>query len=292
MIQSKKRRQAPPDKVAADHFHWKITECMGKQHPVYKEYCELLQNFRDDLQRRGMEQSGPGSRNRKRAFWETGSANKVVKVAHPQVVPVAQVAGTAPPSESPVVGSNEDRLRGLTYKNAWHYLEEVGPTVNDIVEVHPDKEAKRAGQRWFMIVKKAKIIEVMGKPCIESCRWCKTDTLEPCQKFKESTLCRVESVKAYGVREAPIFDTVRSLTSVKPTPTPTQTQVSACNSDSDVPISSGAARPKVTNDQVLAFVQGISGQSQSQRTSARPKPLVQEVCDGDEYCVCPKCSGY
>jgi hypothetical protein len=178
-----------------------------------------------------------------------------------------------------------------------HYLEQIGPTVNDIVEVWPDLKAQRAGQRWFMIVKKAKRITFQGKECIESCRWCKTNTLEPCNTYKEVTLCKIENVKAYGVREAPIFSIVRSIAPVKPMPTPVQTQdKESSSSDSDAPISRGAVRlakemaaaakkPKVTvtNDQVLAAVQ---------RMSTRPKPQVSQECDGDAYCICPKCTGY
>ena len=218
----------------------------------------------------------------------------VLKVARPSRVP-----GTAPSNLPFEDVFNEDRARGMSGKNAWHYLEQIGPTVNDILEIWPDLKAQRAGQRWFMIVKKAKKITVQGKECIESCRWCKTNTLEPCNIYKEVELCRIENVKAYGVREAPIFANVRSIAPVKPTPTPTQTQIRvvSSSSDSDAPISSGAKRlaremaaaaaaakkPKVTQQQVLAAVQ---------RMSARPKPQAHEVCDGEWDCPCSKCFGY
>ena len=199
---------------------------------------------------------GAGTRNRTQAFWERGS-KKIATVPRPpdDSLPVAKkqrpsrVPGTVPPFRKGDVfydGLNESRFRGLNGKNAWHYIENVGPTVNDIVEVHPDKEAKRAGQRWFMIVKKANVIEHMGKPCIELCRWCKTDTLEPCNLYKEPELCRIECVIAYGVREAGVFDTVRNVTSAKLTPTLTQQQVTAAkdaessSSDSDAPITKAA----------------------------------------------------
>jgi hypothetical protein len=204
-----------------------------------------------------------------------------------KVARLSRVPGIAPPRDDICDdGLNQSRICGLSGKNAWHYLENVGPTVNDIVEVHPDIVAKRAGQRWFMIVKKANVIQCMGKPCIELCRWCKTDTLEPCKEYKEPELCRIESVKAYGVREAPIFANVRSIAAVKPTPTQTQVTVESSSSDSDAKEMAAAAaakRPKVTTTHVLAAVQ---------RMSARPKPQVQEVCDGDEFCVCSKCLGY
>ncbi len=233
----------------------------------------------------------------------------VPKVARPspgtalscEVARPSRVPGTAPSNLPFEDVLNEDRARGLFGKNAWHYLEQIGPTVNDILEIWPDLKAQRAGQRWFMIVKKAKKITVQGKECIESCRWCKTNTLEPCNTYKEVTLCRIETVKAYGVREAPIFANVRSIAPVKPTPTPTQPQITveSSSSDSDAPISiisSGAKRvaremaaaaaakkPKVTQKQVLAAVQ---------RMSERSKPQVSEECDGDAYCACSKCLGY
>jgi hypothetical protein len=296
-----KNRKAAPDKVAADQFHWQITECLGKQHAVYKEYCDTLKNFRDDLQRRGIEHSGAGKRNRTRAYWERGTTNKIDKVAQTQVAPVLKVARpsrvpeTAPSNLPFEDGLNEDRARGLSGKNAWHYLEQIGPTVNDILEIWPDLKAQRAGQRWFMIVKKAKKITVQGKECIESCRWCKTNTLEPCNTYKEVTLCRIENVKAYGVREAPIFANVRSIAPVIPTPTPTKPQITveSSSSDSDSPISSGAKKlaremaaakkSKVSQKQVLAAVQ---------RMSERTKPQVSEECAGDAYCLCSKCAGY
>ena len=94
------RRQAPPDKVAADQLHWQITECLSKQNPVYKEYCEILKNFRDDLVRRGVfEQSGTGNRNRTQAFWERGS-KKIGTVPRPPVDP-PPVAKKARPSRVP-----------------------------------------------------------------------------------------------------------------------------------------------------------------------------------------------
>jgi hypothetical protein len=148
-----------------------------------------------------------------------------------------------------------------------------------------------------MIVKKANVIQHMGKPCIELCRWCKTDTLQPCNLYKEPELCRVECVIAYGVREAGIFDTVRNVTSAKLTPTLTQQQVTAAkdaessSSDSDAPITkaaiamakASAARPRVqpvvSNELVLNTVRRF----QAQR---------EEVCDGPPYCICRKCTGY
>ena len=73
-----------------------------------------------------------------------------------------------------------------------------------------------------MIVKKAKMITVDGKEFIESCRWCKTNTLQPCNIFKDVTPCRLENVIAYGVRDAPIF---RDLVTVQTAAPPVSNEV-------------------------------------------------------------------
>jgi hypothetical protein len=242
-------------------------------------------------------------------------------VVAPVVPKVARPSpGTAPSSEvtlyngkkTPAASQSQEiqnRLLGLTGKRARLYIQQTGPTVDDIVEIHPDDKARRAGQRWFMIVKKAKMITVEGKECIESCRWCQTNTLQPCTIWKEGTHCRLENVRAYGVRDAPIFkDLVTVQTAVPRTVVLAKVaqlnqlvtaakDVESSSSDSDAPISSGAKRlaremaaaaaaakkPKVTQQQVLAAVQ---------RISARTKPQVSEECDGGAYCCCSKCAGY
>ena len=77
-----------------------------------------------------------------------------------------------------------------------------------------------------MIVKKAKLVLVHEKISVEACRWCKTNTLQPCPNFKEPAHCHLENVKAYGVREAPIFKDVASeptaAAAVPPVPSPAQ----------------------------------------------------------------------
>jgi hypothetical protein len=227
------RRQAPPDKTAADNLHWQVTECLGKQHAVYKEYCAVIKNFRDDLQRRGIEHSGSGKRDRTRAFWESGTGQKIDKVA--KVTADTDNPGEAPAAfpptlSAPASATPHDRTKlestGITGKRARAYLEDFGPSVNTILEIYPDKEARRAGQRWFMIVKKAKLVLVHEKISVEACRWCKTNTLQPCPNFKEPAHCHLENVKAYGVREAPIFKDVASeptaAAAVPPVPSPAQ----------------------------------------------------------------------
>jgi hypothetical protein len=266
-----KRKPAVPDKAAADQLHWQITECLGKQHSVYKEYCDHLRTFRNDLLRRGIETAGPGKRGRIPGFWEgskhgrkaTGSAAKMNAAPQTAVLPVipepAAAADVAPEEVRAAAAWGvirvDSRLLGLTGKRAWHFLQKFGPTVNDIVQVQPDTDARRAGEKWFMIVKKAKMITVDEEECIESCRWCKTNTLQPCNIFKDVTPCRLENVIAYGVRDAPIFkDLVTVQTAAPP-----------------------VAAPPVSNAVVLAKVVELRKQ--------------QEVaCTHDMFCVCSACS--
>jgi hypothetical protein len=151
--------------------------------------------------------------------------------------------------------------------------------VNDIVEVFPDRAAKHAGQRWFMIVKKANVVTVKGKISIESCRWCKTNTLQPCMTYKELTHCALENVKAYGVREAPIFE------DVAPQSRPVLTD---CG---DAPVAA-----TVSNSQVLARVKELQrvkdlneSTAASQSRSQREVPKHTEKCHGDAFCICSAC---
>jgi hypothetical protein len=348
------RRPPPaPDKAASDQLQWQITECLGKQHPIYKEWVKIQMCFRDDLMRRGVEQAGPGVKNRIRAFWEpakkqsrvensaensakiTSSRGSAASAARPlsAIATIATAtATTATPwvempnykdkspltqnyvlqkvsqnvasvpfsvlhdamknasvpgavhaqnkdalielmakynckfnalptpviyngNKTPAASQSQEiqnRLLGLTGKRARDYLQQTGPTVDDIVEIHPDVKARRAGQRWFMIVKKAKMITVEGKECIESCRWCQTNTLQPCTIWKEGTLCRLENVRAYGVRDAPIFkDLVTVHTAVPQSVVLAKVaqlnqlvaaakDAESSSSDSDAPISKGA----------------------------------------------------
>jgi hypothetical protein len=154
-------------------------------------------------------------------------------------------------------------------KKARDFLEEFGPTVNTILEVYPDATAKRAGQRWFMIVKKANLVLVHEKISVESCRWCKTNTLQPCPVYRDVIYCHIENVKAYGVREAPIFRDVAS----EPTPAP-------------------AAAAVPTTAQILAKIGEMSAAKAASQTRSQrevlPNQIVEE-CSGDCFCICSKC---
>jgi hypothetical protein len=257
------RRQQPPDKVAADLLHWQVTECLGKQHSVYKEYCEVIKNFRDDLQRRGIEYSGSGKRFRTKAFWEGGSAHKIDKVSK-----VAR--GDEHPSPSEVTGMLEEVAR--------EHLLAFGAAVNTILEIHPDAKARRAGQRWFMIVKKANVVKVEGKSSIESCRWCKTNTLQPCPIFKDLIHCNIQEVKAYGVRDAPIFkDVITKLRVIADPPAPDPAPSTAPTTPA----------PWLTEKVAVKFVQGEKKDAVILVTLQEMKEqMLQRGVKGVDECSC------
>ena len=67
-----------------------------------------------------------------------------------------------------------------------------------------------------MIVKKTNLVLVHEKISVESRRWCKTNTLQPCPVYRHVIYCHIGNVKAYGLREAPIFRDVASETTAAP----------------------------------------------------------------------------
>jgi hypothetical protein len=117
--------------------------------------------------------------------------------------------GTATDDETSDEGG-EDGYEGMSGKSARDYLQEYGPSKGDILEIHPDVAAKRAGERWFMIVQKPNVVYVNGEngrrePSIESCRWCRTNSLRPCNIFTDPTHCLIRNVKAWGLSSATLF---------------------------------------------------------------------------------------
>ncbi len=226
------RRPAAPDKVAADHLHWQITECLGKQHAVYKEYSAHLESFRDDLVRRGIETAGPGKHNRQKAYYEGDGKTKkqkqeaAAKPAAARTNPAATHQPVALPYRTPATAPHnpqeenggDDGFEGMTGENARNILLEYGPDKGDIVELFPDAQGKRVGDRWFMIVKNPELIQVNGKTSIKLCRWCKTNSLQPCTTWKDLTHCHIENVTAWGVPTATIFKNLPVAASIR-TPT-------------------------------------------------------------------------
>ena len=177
---------------------------------------------KDDLQRRGIEHTGPGKRDRIRGAWEgkdkkakrvpsaattteSGAAQNAVtgSVLSAQQAP-PRTPGTAP-DDGTSDGGGEDGYEGVTGKAARRHLLEHGPSKGDILEIFPDKAAERAGHRWFMIVKKPDVVEVKGKPSIELCRWCGTNSLLPCKIYTDPTPCHIKNVKAWGLPSATLF---------------------------------------------------------------------------------------
>jgi hypothetical protein len=120
-----------------------------------------------------------------------------------------------------------------------------------------------------MIVKKANLVLVHENISVESFRWCKTNTLQPCPVYRDVIHCHIENVKAYGVREAPIFRDVAS----EPTPAPV-----------------AAAVP--TTAQILAKIGEMSAAKAASQTRSQrevlPNQIVEE-CSGDCFCICSKC---
>ena len=237
------RRKSAPDKAAADTLYWNITECLGKQHPIYKDFCDILTDFRNDLERRGIEHAGPGKRDRIRGFWEPPKgSSKRAKVATAPATAAAPVSkkqksaapddtalsaqqvpprtpGTAADNDTSDEGGGEDGYEGVSGEAARNHLLEHGPSKGDILEIYPDLKDKRAGHRWFMIVKKPDVVQVLGKPAIESCRWCATNSLLPCKKFTDPTPCHIKNVKAWGLQSATLFKACAPAADTAPTRT-------------------------------------------------------------------------
>jgi hypothetical protein len=123
-----------------------------------------------------------------------------------------------------------------------------------ILEVFPDRDARRAGDRWFMIVMVPTLINIDGKQHFELCRWCMKNSLEPCTIFRQPVPCEIKCVKAFGERTAPKFQKF-------------------------------AAAPTVAAPSTRVILDKIKSLSQQQEKQ-------KEEDTHDQNCVCRKCMGF
>ena len=75
-----------------------------------------------------------------------------------------------------------------------------------IVEVYPEKEAAKRGERWFMTIADGKVQGPEKDQYITACRWHKVNSpseLDPAYPDKEK--CELRQVKGYGPPKCAIF---------------------------------------------------------------------------------------
>ena len=152
----------------------------------------------------------------KKAKRVSSDAPTAVAALSAQQVP-PRTPGTAADNDTSDEGGGEDGYEGVSGEAARNHLLEHGPSKGDILEIYPDLKDQRAGHRWFMIVKKPDVVQVLGKPAIESCRWCATNSLLPCKKFTDPTPCHVKNVKAWGLQSATLFKACAPAADTAPT---------------------------------------------------------------------------
>jgi hypothetical protein len=106
-----------------------------------------------------------------------------------------------------------------------------------------------------------------------SCRWCKTNTLQPCPVFKDLIHCNIQEVKAFGVRDAPIFKdkiTERRVIADPPAPDPAPTPT-----------------PWLTEKVAVKFVQGANKDAVISVTLREMKEqMLQRGVKGVDECSC------
>jgi hypothetical protein len=155
---------------------------------------------------------------RLRAGWEGGSV--ALSSQSQRVMVTAGAAGPSSNSQRPVVGiqplpphTTDQRpfgwclnFEGRQGQLAIDYLARWGAMETWIVEVYPEKEAAKRGDRWFMTITDGKVQGPEKDQYITACRWHKvnsTSELDPDYPDKEK--CELRQVKGYGPPKCPIF---------------------------------------------------------------------------------------
>jgi hypothetical protein len=98
-------------------------------------------------------------------------------------------------------------FQGKKGQLAIEYLARWGAKEKWILEVHPEKEAKKRGERWFMTIADGKVQGPEGDQYITACKWHKVNSpseLDP--QYPDKEKCELRQIKGYGPPKCPIFD--------------------------------------------------------------------------------------
>jgi hypothetical protein len=98
---------------------------------------------------------------------------------------------------------------GLESSKARNHLRKMPKATEGwVVEVYPDKESKKRGERWFTTIVDGSVSGSSGAKTIKACRWLMTNSVSKvATKYAEPVSIEIKSVKAYGPRTSPMYAT-------------------------------------------------------------------------------------